>query len=331
VGELFTAAARGDAATVERLLAAGAAPDAKSHEGYTPLIVAAARGHLEVVELLLAAGADVNLLDSAVGSSALHRAAQSDDPAVAGALLAAGAFLDLQSPLNGHTPLIDAVWHKRSALVEALLTAGARLDLRGRMGYTALDVARRDGLDEIIALIEAREAELERKRGAQRLMTAVEAHDPDDVAAALAEGVDLNALSPDGFTPLMVAAQNGDAAIVELLVAAGASARVLDPLMRATPAHKAGYRGHPAALGALLGGDVELDAQGPYNGYTALHDAVWHGHADCARILIEAGARIDVEGLDGRTPLRMAEEYNYDEIAELLRRAAEGVTEESRV
>ena len=278
-----------------------------------------------MVELLLAEGADPFILDSRVYSSALHRAAQSNDPAITILLLRHGAPIDLQSPLNGHTALIDAVWHKRAEVVAALLDAGADLDLRGRLGYTALDVARRDRLEEIGALIEARGSRIRTTIEEQRLMAAVESRDEAAVAVALEAGADVNALSPSGFTPLMVASQNGDAAIVRLLLDAGASARIVDPLMKATPGHKAGYRGHADVSRVLLErSDLEVDAQGPYNGYTALHDAVWHGHAEAAGALVEGGARLNIEGLDGRTPLDMAVEYGYEEIAAMLRSAGAG-------
>ncbi len=319
---LAAAAKRGDVERVREVLEEGVSPDAKDGGGYTPLIHAAARGRLAVVELLLDEGADPFVLDSRIYSSALHRAAQSSVPEVALVLLRHGAPIDLQSPFNGHTPLMDAVWHKRAGVVSALLDAGANLDAQGRLGYTALDIARRDGLEEIVALLERRAAEIRAIEGRQRLMAAVVAGEFEGVRSAIDAGADVDALSPDGFTPLMVAAQQGDARIARILIEAGASARILDPLMRATPGHKAGYRGHAEAARVLVElSDLDLDAQGPYNGYTALHDAVWHGHADVAQILVDAGARLDIEGLDGRTPLDMAVEYGYPEIEAALRAA----------
>lgn len=89
--------------------------------------------------------------------------------------------------------------------------------------------------------------------------------------------------------------------------------------MKATPGHKAAYMGHSQVARRLVENDnLELDAQGPYNGYTALHDAVWHGHTSTVRVLVEAGVRTDLRGLDGRTALDMAREYGYEEIVALL-------------
>jgi ankyrin repeat protein len=57
---LHYAARRGYLAVVELLLAAGATPDKRSHDGSTPLHEAAAGGHLNIVRLLVEAGADAD-------------------------------------------------------------------------------------------------------------------------------------------------------------------------------------------------------------------------------------------------------------------------------
>lgn len=55
---LHHAAAAGSLEVVELLLAAGASPRKRSHDGSTPLHAAALAGHLEVARALLAAGAE---------------------------------------------------------------------------------------------------------------------------------------------------------------------------------------------------------------------------------------------------------------------------------
>jgi ankyrin repeat protein len=57
---------------------------------------------------------------------------------------------------------------------------------------------------------------------------------------------------------------------------------------------------------------LEIDAQGPYNGFTPLHDAVWHGHLVAARALVDAGARLNLKTHAGLTPRGLAVLYGYE-------------------
>ena len=105
------------------------------------------------------------------------------------------------------------------------------------------------------------------------------------------------------------------------MLAAGANPRINDYLLGATPAHKAAYAGRADALAALREHhqNVEISAQGPFNGYTAMHDAVWHGHRDALAVLLDwPGIRFDLRGHDGRTPEELARGLGYVEMAEMI-------------
>jgi hypothetical protein len=106
---LGDAAARGDLATVDRLLARGADPNQRNRGGTTPLFTAAALGQLEVVERLLAAGADVHVRDKH-GHTALVVASWADHHDVMRALMNAGA-----KPETPHIEALFARWRKRRA------------------------------------------------------------------------------------------------------------------------------------------------------------------------------------------------------------------------
>ena len=323
-GALPAAVEANDLPLAAELLRAGADPDRKDPLGYPPLCLAAGLGNAQMVEVLLTAGADPLLLDTRMGASALHKASQSGVVDVARLLIRRGAFIDLQAPTHGHTPLIDAAWHKRAGMVAYLLEQGAIPTIRAHQGYTALNVARRDDLSHVVRILEAGDEAIAERIRQRRLIAAVTDNDLTMVRKLIEEGADVNEKFPvvgdgrDGHTPLLVAARNGNARIARELLAAGANPRIVDWLMKATPGHKAGYRGHPEVSRVLAEGGVETDAQGPYNGYTVLHDAIWHGHTETAKVFLEAGARTDLKGLDGLTPLEMAREHGYPEIAELI-------------
>ncbi len=320
----------GDSVAMSELLSAGASPDHRDRDGRTPLMIASGLGRLRPVALLLAAGADVFTVEPHMGATALHKAAQSGDAGVIGLLLDHGAFVDQQSPRLGHTPLMDAVQHKHEAAVELLLARGARTTIRNHWQETALDLALQDGAHSIAGLLRARDVADAGRLRALPLPAAVKAGDLAEVERLIAAGALLDERTPavgghdDDYTALGLAARDGRTEIVRVLRGAGADPRQLNGLMGATPGHEAAFAGHAEVLRVLTasGGTgapaLDLDAQGAYNGFTALHDAVWHGHGEAARVLVDAGARLDLRSHTGHTPRQLALRYSYDDIAAFL-------------
>ena len=45
---------------------------------------------------------------------------------------------------------------------------------------------------------------------------------------------------------------------------------------------------------------------------------MWHGHFAAAEVLVNAGVRSDLAGLDGRTATDLARQHGYQEIVDLL-------------
>jgi len=124
---LYVAAASGQTAMVELLLARGARVDVANRVGGSPLYMAAQCGRVEILKILAAAGADVDqgrTDDSSVGgSSPLLMACTSGHAAVVKALAELGADLDSRNN-NGMTPLMAAAFFGKSDCAVALLEAG---------------------------------------------------------------------------------------------------------------------------------------------------------------------------------------------------------------
>ena len=337
--QMLTAVQNNDLATATELIAQGVNVNRRGPTAYTLLMVSAGLGLVQMTEKLLEAGADVFAVDSSLGASVLHKAAQSGVVEVARILLEHGAFINYQSATVGHTPLIDAIWSKKPAMVKYLLERGAATSIKTHYGGTAFDFIG-DGVlwtagftnpeketwgKSIREYLEEYRGKEEKAVASQALMQAVGSNNLKKVKELIESGVDVNEKSPvvgsgnDGQTPLLVACFSGFTDIVETLIEAGANPRIVDYLLKATPLHKAAYAGHPGPLKALLAqGLVEVDAQGPYNGYTALHDSVWHGHGDCMEVLLEAGVRTDLKGHDGKTPAELAAFLGYNDLAEAI-------------
>lgn len=125
--------------------------------------------------------------------------------------------------------------------------------------------------------------------------------------------------SPDGFTPLCLAAAFGHANLVRVLLEAGADPkRRSESLGGVAPIHSAVFGRSIDAVRALLeaGADPLVAQEG---GFTALHAAAQHGDEPCVGLLLEFGARKDVHDVRGKTPADHAEEAGYPELARSLK------------
>ena len=126
---MISAAAGGDLAEVQALLAGGADPNAvvgedEEHAGRTALIVASEKDHVEVVQALLAGGAHPDAAvvggEDAVegeGFTALMAASVRGHKEVVALLIEAGATVDAQNA-DGHSALMFA--HNGASQVRAL-------------------------------------------------------------------------------------------------------------------------------------------------------------------------------------------------------------------
>ena len=326
--ELTQAVRNNDIAKVEELIKQGFDVNKKDDQGFTPLIISAGLGNAKIVKLLIDAGADVNLCESQMGASPLHKAAQSGSVEIAEMLIAKGAVIDFQNSSLGHTPLMDAIWHEKEDLVKDLLKKGAKTDIVASDTWTVFTAANKSNDRTKYRAILTTAGAVEQPATPQtndpnlELFNAVKANDLAKVKELIKKGgIDLNQRA-NGLTPLLRAAIDGSTDIVKVLLEAGADLNAIDLKMKSTAAHKAAYMGRPEVMKLLIKAGIDKNAQGPYNGYTPLHDAIWHGHQDGHRetihILLEAGVRLDLRTHNGKTPLELAKELGFDDIVKMI-------------
>lgn len=111
------------------------------------------------------------------------------------------------------------------------------------------------------------------------------------------------------------AAIKGDFAKARREIARGAVIDAKD-VNHLTPLYFAAAHGHTAVARLLLDAGAAVDAGTPGEGSgTALMVAIYFGHADCAKLLMNRGARHDLTDYDGRTPLHVAIYKNNDDLA----------------
>ena len=265
------AAKSGEADTLRRLIEGGADPDTTDANG-TPAVVAAATfGHAEAVGVLAEAGADVDKATSD-GGTALIAAAFFGRAESARVLIAAGADVEAAND-KGDTPASVAVapW---------AVTEGLAKWLKVPVEREAVESGRTEILAMLaVAGVEVEEpAAYEMPEGGLWLLAAE--GQADAIAEAVEGGAEVDALSPDGATPLTSAAVFGQRRAAKALLKAGAdvSARNAD-------------------------------------GGTALHAAAALGRASVVRLLVGRGADPLLEDDAGRTAVDVTREPAEDAVA----------------
>lgn len=125
--------------------------------------------------------------------------------------------------------------------------------------------------------------------------------------------------SPADSLALLSAVEDGDAARVGSLLAAGERA---DATLRGgeTPLMRAAARGHKDVALALLDAGADVNARRA-DGFTPLVLAVFFGHEDVVRLLVKRGADVSAQTRLGTTAESWAASRGFGGIAELLRSA----------
>lgn len=280
---LILAAQNGHGEIVELLLTAGAYPDGRSDRGLNPLYMAAQNGHTDIVSALSAAGANVESIVADLSTT--YIAAQNGHSDIVSVLIDAGALPDGPAPVS--RPLLVAAQNGYVDVVMVLVDGGANPDAEGPENDRAIGRAAQSGEVDVVEFLLGVGADPQFVSGGRSpldraargghvavldtllgagvdpsgggddpaLLLAVFSESDEAVRILLEAGANPDQAAADGFTPLMVAAQNGLADIAATLISADA-----DP--------------------NLATGD----------GWTALHAAANRENLEMVRQLVAAGA-----------------------------------------
>ncbi|HEY4361211.1 MAG TPA: ankyrin repeat domain-containing protein [Bryobacteraceae bacterium] len=219
----------------------------------------------------------------------LAEAIKSGQRAVAIEMIAKKAGVN-SAEADGSTPLLWAANLNDQDLVARLLKAGADPKVRNKLGSTPLAEAAFNANTEIIkSLLDA--------------------------------GADPNAAGPDGQTPLMLIARTANVAAAKLLLDKGANPNVKEAQKEQTPLMWAAASSQGAMVRQLLASGAIPDAKSTVDlmtplvsaepraqprspgGMTAMLFAAREGCLDCAKALVEHGAKVDFADPEGVTPL----------------------------
>ncbi len=189
--------------------------------------------------------------------------------------------------------LIDAASKGDVASVRKLLAQGANVRARDASGRTALLAATYDNRLEVARIL-------------------------------IAAGADVNAQDDIKNSAYLLAGARGYLDILKLTIAAGADLASTNRF-GGTALIPACHYGHVETVRYLLSTNIDIDHVNNL-GWTALLEAVILGdggaaHTEIVRLLVGAGARIQIADRQGVTPLAHARQRGYREIQSILEQA----------
>jgi uncharacterized protein len=149
------------------------------------------------------------------------------------------------------------------------------------------------------------------------LLDAAERGDRAAVQRLLAKGANPNTAGPDGTTAIMWASANDDVELVRALIKAGADVKLKNQF-GTTALTEAAIVGSTRVIDALLKAGADPNTKNP-EGETPLMAVARTGNVDAARRLLEAGADVNAkEEFGGQTALMWAAAQSQAEMVKLL-------------
>jgi uncharacterized protein len=160
----------------------------------------------------------------------------------------------------------------------------------------------------------------------RRLIAAAYANDVEEAQRLIEAGADVNAKDETVQSAYLIATSEvgDDPRLLELTLASGADVASLDSY-DGTGLIRAADRGYTTVVARLLETDIDIDHVNRL-GWTALLEAIILGggdeaHTEVVRLLLGAGADVNLADGQGVTPLAHAEQSGYDEMERILRDA----------
>ena len=243
--------------------------------GYTPLHLAVLLSSLEVVKFLV----DVPGIDLDAGTTLpgnpVYNAARAGDLDKLKVLVDAGASLDFRGGEDGLPVITAAVLSQSVPVVSFLVTTGLDLNEKNNRQFTPAAFAAAEGLMDILKLLKSGGADLSIPVFTDNhtiIIQAIRNNQTEVVDYLIGEGLDVNAVDGDGFSPLFFAVLKGNLAIVESLLEAGADIDFLNTEDQLPSLYQAISLNRTDIALALLqrGAQVNIETRG---GFTAAYHA----------------------------------------------------------
>ncbi|KFY00368.1 hypothetical protein V490_01391 [Pseudogymnoascus sp. VKM F-3557] len=314
---LHSAAKLGSNECVKILLAAGADPNSMAKSGATPLKWAALKGYGDVVRTLLRNKAIASHIGTD-GETPIYCAVDGGHEDICKDLIDAGADFISEVARPVMTPLGHAARLGRRNIVKALLKRGAPVDGISDENTPLGSAAVEGHLDVCRDLLEAG-ANINATYGPLSTTPvgfAAKFGYEDIAELLLSRGAKVDINDSDGHPPIYVAVVTEHVKVCQLLLAFGADASFKTKDTERTVLAITTIDGNLPMVKLLLQYHADLDDPDTY-GWTPIGHAAFKGYVDICRVLIDAGANLDLL-VSGKTALTEAARAGHSEIVEML-------------
>lgn len=147
---------------------------------------------------------------------------------------------------------------------------------------------------------------------------AAELGDYEKVDTTIKLGADVNKLTDEHQTPLLLALVNQHLAIAQLLIERGADANVRVTKEGFTAVHYATAAGNVGLLKSMIANKGDLHLRDFVRNMTPLGIAIVEGRSSCVTVILDALDKMPQEGFYESSPLHLAIRSNHPDIAVLI-------------
>ncbi|KAI4139929.1 MAG: hypothetical protein L6R39_006038 [Caloplaca ligustica] len=248
-------------------------------------------GHAKIAQLLLDKGADVNA-QAGRFSTALQAASSEGHYKVVQILIQKGANINIQGG-KYDTALQAASSKGYEIVVQMLLEKGADINAQGGVFSNALQAASSKGHETVVQILLEKGADVNAQGGpySNALQAAAAGGYRNVVQILIEKGADINAQGGSYGNALQAAAVRGYRNVVQILIEKGADVNAQGGFYGNALQAAAAVRGYRNVVQILIEKGADVNAQGGYYG-NALQAALYSGHWNVARMLVENGADI---------------------------------------